>query len=81
MYVVKVPGINGLGKTKGCEKGGQFVLEAFKEIHSNMAGKPLDYKLLDLEEVHLDNSNVEASNSLIYKNSFKFFETQPRIFL
>ena len=80
MYVVKVPGINGLGKTKGSEKAGKFVLEAFKEIHSNMAGKPLDYKLLDLEEVHLDNSNVEASNSLIYKNSFKFFETQPRIF-
>ncbi len=78
MFIVKVPGINGLGKTKGCEGAPNAVLEALKEIHSNESGKPIDSKLLDLEEIHLDNSDLELSNNLIYKNSFKIFETQPK---
>ena len=78
MFIVKVPGINGLGKTKGCEKAPNAVLEALNEIHSTESGKPIDSRLLDLEEVHLDNSNVELSNNLIYKNSFKMFEAQPK---
>ena len=79
MFIVKVPGINGLGKTKGCERAPNAVLEALKEVHSNESGKPIDPRLLDLEEIHLDNSNVELSNNLIYKNSFKMFESQPKI--
>ena len=76
--VVKVPGINGLGKTKGCEKAPNAVLEALKDIHSNESGKPIDVRLLDLEEIHLDNSDIELSNNLIYKNSFKMFESQRK---
>ena len=78
MFIVKVPGVNGLGKTKGCERAPNAVLEALKEIHSNESGKPIDSKLLDLEEIHLDNSNLELTNNLIYKNSFKMFEAQPK---
>jgi len=78
MYIVKVPAINGLGKTKGCERAPNAVLEALKDIHSNESGKPIDSHLLDLEEIHLDNSDLELSNNLIYKNSFKMFETQPK---
>ena len=79
MFVVKVPGINGLGKTKGCEKAGNEILESLKDIHSNEQGIPIDFRLLDLEEIHLDNSNIEESNKLIYKNSFKLFETKSKI--
>ena len=39
---------------------------------------PIDVKLLDLEEIHLDNSNLELTNNLIYKNSLKIFEIQPK---
>jgi len=78
MFIVKVPGINGLGKTKGCEKAPNVILEALKDIHSNESGKPIDFRLLDLEEIHLDNYNLELTNNLIYKNSFKMFETQPK---
>jgi len=78
MFIVKVPGINGLGKTKGCERAPNAVIEALKEIHSNESGKPIDSRLLDLEEIHLDNSNVELSNNLVYKNSFKMFEAYPK---
>jgi len=79
MFIVKVPGINGLGKTKGCEKSGNAILEALKEIHSNEQGNIIDESLLDLEEIHLDNSNLELSNQLIYENSREIFETKPKI--
>tara|TARA_Y100000310_G_scaffold342756_1_gene447291 strand:+ start:3878 stop:4690 length:813 start_codon:yes stop_codon:yes gene_type:complete len=82
MYIVKIPGINGLGKTNGCERAGNAILDELKEIYTNEQGKIVDVNLLDLEEIHLDNSNVEMSNGLIYKNSLKAFETKPKtIFL
>jgi len=81
-YIVKVPGINGLGKTKGCEEAGNKILAELKNIYSNEQGKEINFEKLDLEEIHLDNSNLELSNNLIYKNSFEAFETKPKtIFL
>jgi agmatinase len=79
MFIVKVPGINGLGKTKGCERAGNAILEALKEIHSNESGSVIDSSLLDLEEIHLDNSNLELTGKLIYENSLEIFETKPRV--
>jgi len=78
MFIVKIPGINGLGKTNGCEKAGNAILDSLNEIHSNEQGVPIDVKLLDLEEIHLDNFNLELTNGLIYKNSLKAFETKPK---
>jgi len=78
MFIVKVPGVNGLGKTKGCERVGNDILESLKEIYSNESGKLIDTKLLDLEEIHLDNSNLELTNKLIYENSLETFETKYR---
>jgi len=80
MFIVKVPGINGLGKTKGCEKAGNAVLESLKEIYGNEQGKPIDVRLLDLEEIHLDNSDLEKANNLIFKNAMEVFETQTKTF-
>lgn len=79
MFIVKVPGINGLGKTKGCERAGNAILKSLKEIHSNESGNIIDTNLLDLEEIHLDNSNLELSNKLIYENSLETFETKPQV--
>lgn len=83
MFIVKVPGINGLGKTNGCEKAGNEILKCLKEeIFSNEAGRPIDFDNLDLEEIHLDNSNLDVTNKLIYKNAFKIYESKERtIFL
>jgi len=79
MYIVKVPGINGLGKTIGCERAGNAVLNILKEdIFSNEEGKPIEFEKLDLEEIHLDNSNLELTNRLIYENSFETFENQNK---
>ena len=82
MFVVKVPGIDGLGKTNGCEKAGNAVLKALYDIKINEQGKKVDVKSLDLEEIHLDNSNLEFANKLIYENSKEMFETKEKtIFL
>ena len=82
MFIVKIPGINGLGKTIGCEKAGNAILHALREIHSNEQGKPVDVGLLDLEEIHLDNSDLQEANNLIYKNALEIFEEkQKTIFL
>jgi agmatinase len=83
MLVVKVPGINGLGKTKGCEIAGNEILKILKnEIYSNEKGKEIIFENFDLEEIHLENYNLELSNNLIYKNSFNIFEENPKtIFL
>ncbi|MDP3987359.1 MAG: arginase family protein [Nanoarchaeota archaeon] len=78
MFVVKVPGINGLGRTNGCEKAGNAILESVKEIYSNERGVPIDVRLLDLEEIHLDNSDLNLSGGLMYKNSLEAFETKPK---
>jgi len=79
MFVVKVPGVNGLGKTQGCEKAGEAILQSLREIHSNESGKEINVDALDLEEVHLDNGNLEVTNKLIYKNAFETYETKPRV--
>jgi len=79
-FIVKVPMINGLGKTEGCERAGNKILNCLKEeIYSNEQGNIIDDSLLDLEEIHLDNSNLELSNKLIYENSLEIFETKPKV--
>src|SRR5208283_1228070 len=81
-YIVKIPGINGLKKTNGCEKAGNAILNSLNEIYSNEQGRLINTKFLDLEEIHLDNSNLEISNHLIYNNSFEAFQKKSKtIFL
>ncbi len=77
-FIVKVPGINGLGKTKGCEKTPNEILKSLKEIYTNESGKEVKVNELDLEEIHLDNGNIEEANKLIYKNAFETFEEKPK---
>jgi len=79
MFIVKVPGINGLGKTAGCEVAGNAILKVLKEeIYSSEAGKEVNFEKLDLEEIHLNNSRVDLANELIYKNALEIFETKEK---
>lgn len=74
MIIVKVPGINGLGKTKGCRDAGRKIIEAVKEIYSNEKGKQIDISGLNIEEIHVDNDNIEEQEKLIYENSKELLE-------
>ncbi|MFH1308160.1 MAG: arginase family protein [archaeon] len=77
--VIKVPGINGLGKTKGTRNAGNAILAELRNIKSNEKGKPISVSLLDLEEAHVDNNNLEEQEELIYKNSKEAFEGQDKV--
>ena len=74
MYIVKVPGINGLGKTAGCRDAGNAVIERLRDIYSSESGKEIKKEGLQFEEIHVDNSNVDDASKLIYKNGFDSFE-------
>ena len=79
MQVIKVPGINGLGKTAGCRNAGNSIIKKLDEIYTSEKGRPIDRKLLDLEEIHVDNCNVEEQDNLIYENSLEELEKQDKI--
>lgn len=82
MFIVKVPGVNSGGNTEGCERAGNAILSALKKGGYSENGKVIDPSLLDLEEIHLNNNNLELTNKLIYENSYEIFEEKPRtIFL
>lgn len=79
MFIVKVPGINGLGQTNGCEKAGNAILNALREIYSSEIGNTIDVDNLDIEEIHLNNKDLKLTNKLIYKNSFEIYEIKPKV--
>ena len=78
-FVVKVPGVNGLGKTKGTRNAGNAVLNELNSINYNEQGNVINSKLLDIEEIHVDNNNLEEAEGLIYENSLEMFETKNKI--
>jgi len=82
MIIVKVPGVNGLGKTKGTRNAGNAIISILDEIYSNEKGEIIDRKLLDLEEIHVNNNNLEEQEKLIYKNALEILEKKDKaIFL
>ncbi len=81
MFIVKVPGVNAPGRPSGCEEGCFKVLECLKkEIYSSEKGKPVQYQKLDLEHIHVDNSNIAEAQELILRNSKEMFEKQDKVF-
>lgn len=79
MIVVKVPGINGLGKTKGCRNAGNAILKELENKFSNERGIQINVKTLALEEIHVDNDNLDEQDALIYQNTKELFESQDRV--
>ncbi len=74
MMIVKVPGINSMGLTKGTRNAGNAVIS---EIKNRCKEKQVNF-----EEIHVDNNNLEEQNELICKNSKELFEEHDRaIFL
>lgn len=70
--IIKVPGINGLGKTKGCEKAPNFILD-YTFLKTNSDSNLYSNLHLNLNEINLDNSNLEDQEIEIYNFSKKIF--------
>lgn len=71
MQIIKVPCINALGK-QGPEKAPNLILSELKKNY-------LQFDKLDLEEIHVDNSNIKEAGELIYKNAKEEFGQQDKI--
>ena len=75
MKIVKVPTINGLGHTRGCEKAPDAIIKNLDEIYSSESGKKIDFSV---EEISVDNSNLELMNQKIQQESKKFFNNREK---
>ena len=80
MQIIRVKAINAPGRALGCEKAPAEILRVLSDIASNEKGKLIDKKLFNLEEIHVNNSDVEESQELIYKNAKKIFSEQDKAF-
>jgi arginase family enzyme len=65
MIFVKVPGVNGLGKTKGTRNAGNEILKLLNARR--------------VEEIHVDNDNLPEQEKLIYENAKKLFEVEDKV--
>ncbi|MBL7054563.1 arginase family protein [Candidatus Woesearchaeota archaeon] len=63
MKLIKIPAINGLGKTKGCEKAPDKIISKLKEFYLNEEGM---LPVSDIEDVETEKTNVEENNERIY---------------
>ena len=68
MQVIKVPGINGLGHTIETRNAGNAIIAE--------TGKG---NLMDIEESHVDNSNLDEQEQLIYKNSLDALKDKNKV--
>ncbi|MDD5191816.1 MAG: arginase family protein [Candidatus Nanoarchaeia archaeon] len=80
MQIIRVRLIDGLGKTKGCEKAPLSILEAFKHIGSSEGGRLIEFDKLNLEEIHVNLDNIKEANHLIFENSKEAFEKNNKTF-
>lgn len=82
MIITKVPGVNGLGNTKGCEKAPNEILESLKDIRSNEKLRSISLDDLKVEEIKLDTNDIESQEKSIYGNAMKTFSLkQLAVFL
>lgn len=79
MKIVKVPAINALGKTRGCEKAPDEIIKILDEIYSSESGKKVEFKV---DEVEVNNSNVVKTIQNIREKAKEYFlRKEEAIFL
>ena len=69
MKLLKIPAVNGLGRTDGCEKAPEKIISCLKEFYLNEDGM---LPVFDIENVKAEKANIEKTNEKIYcrvKNS------------
>jgi agmatinase len=64
MIIVKVPAVNGFGRTDGCEKAPNFIEKYFNK---------------KFQEIKVDNSNIRKAQNTIFNKAKQFFSKRDRI--
>jgi agmatinase/proclavaminate amidinohydrolase len=79
MKLVKVPAINGLGHTYGCEKAPDAIVKILDEIYSSESGKEIKFKV---DEIKVNNNNIEETTQNIKEKVQEYFLREEKaIFL
>ena len=76
MQIVKIPLVNGLGRTKGCEQAPNRIISELSDIYSNEKGKVVEVNEKDIHEIRIAQANLEDSNKGIYKESKKILSKE-----
>jgi arginase family enzyme len=71
MQVIKVPGLNNLDRNNGCRNAGNAILAEL--------AKKRDTSVLDVEEIHVENSDLAGQEKLIYENSKNAFGVKDKL--
>lgn len=75
MNILKIPHLNGLSKTEGCEKAPEKILDSLeKEFYSNENGKEVNLDNFSIQEFETTKSNAEKNSRKIYEKSLEFFK-------
>lgn len=74
MLIVKVPAINGLGRTKGCEKAAEKVISELHEIYTNEQGSEIKLTKNQVKEISVNPENLEETNKNIFEQAKTFFK-------
>jgi arginase family enzyme len=81
MKIISVPGINGLGKTIGCDNAFDAIFSELKKIHSNEEGKSIEADLFRFDKIKINYNNFEESNKIIYNRAFESFGDERVLFI
>ncbi len=75
MLIVKVPAINGLGKTRGCENAPARILAELQEVFTNEQGIEVKIEEKQVKEIAVNLENIEETNKNILKQGKKIFSS------
>ncbi len=74
MLIVKIPAINGLGKTNGCETAPEKIISELQEIYTNEQGIEIKIEKEHIKEIIVDAENVEETSKNISEEAGKIFK-------
>jgi agmatinase len=78
MKLIKIPTINGLGKTNGCEKGPEKIISRLKEFYLNEEGM---LPFFDIEDVKIEKNNINETNKNIFEKIRKSLDESEQLII
>ncbi len=77
--IIKIPFVNGLGKTMGCKEAPEKIINEVENIFTNEIGKKIGSSELGISEISVDNSDIDESSEKIHSESLKYFSGNEKV--
>lgn len=76
MKLIKIPFINGLSKTRGCEKAPDAIISSLKDVWSKERDEE---KKIEIDEIKINSGDLEESEKRIFDGALKEFSNGEKI--